>query len=91
MSRYKTRDPKPQTRDPIREPSAPPPLNHALTIEVQSIKCSRCGGGAFNNCNATRPNKTADKMTRKKQCMRCGQWYVFQSQPTIQERAKYWQ
>jgi hypothetical protein len=50
----------------------------------------RCGGVKFNNNSATRPSLAADKMTRRKQCMQCGQWHVMQSEPTEIERARYW-
>jgi hypothetical protein len=91
-TRYKTRDPEPMSRDPEPEnaPPTPPPVDHALRMDVEPVRCQRCGGTAFNNCHATRPSRAADKMTRRKQCMRCGQWWVQYSEPTDKERAKFW-
>jgi hypothetical protein len=88
--KYRTRDPQLITRDPEPQQAIPKPLPRALLIEAKPITCTRCGGGKFYRNNATRPNKTADMMTRRKQCLQCGQWYVVQSEPTQQERAKYW-
>jgi hypothetical protein len=100
MKKHKHRDPQVINRDPIPEMARevepihtqpiPPPLPHALKIDVPSVKCKRCNGTAFNNCNATRPSKAVDKMVRRKQCMRCGQWHVMHSEPTEIERARFW-
>jgi hypothetical protein len=96
MSRYSNRDPQPTTRDPIQElppPVAPPPpapLDKALLMRVELPKCKRCGGTKFHKCNATRPSMAATQMTRRKQCYQCGQWWVIQSDPTPDERARYW-
>jgi len=84
--KYKTRDPKPTTREPVLENEGKP----AVVIEVEQPKCKRCGGGHFYRNSATRPSLAADKMTRRKQCCACGQWHVMQSAPTTEERARYW-
>ena len=92
---YKHRDPKPNARDPQLE--AAPPLPNAdrpavlMTVPpVPTVHCLRCKGVRFCNNNATRPSLAADKMTRRKQCIQCGQWHVMQSEPTEIERARYW-
>ena len=94
-SEYRTRDPEPAHRDP--EPAAAPavePVRNddrpAVAIEVVPPTCKRCGGGKFHRNCATRPSMSADKMTRRKQCMACGQWHVMQSEPTKEERARFW-
>ena len=96
MARYKKRDPKPDTRDPEMDdgaadrPNADKPAVLLVTPAVPEVRCKRCGGTRFDKCNAVRPNMQADKMTRRRQCVSCGQWHVMQSEPTEQERARYW-
>jgi hypothetical protein len=75
---------------PAQPPAPPPPLPNALLMQVELPKCKRCGGTKFHKCNATRPNLSATQMTRRKQCYQCGQWWVMQSDPTPEERARYW-
>ena len=95
-SDYRTRDPEPSFRDPVLTPSPsdpPPPRNDdrpAVAIEVIPPTCKRCGGGKFHRNCATRPSLSADKMTRRKQCVACGQWHVMQSEATKEERARFW-
>lgn len=94
MPRYKTRDPRPVNRDPVPDelPNADRPALLVTVPPKPEVKCQRpgCGCTRFDKHNATRPNMTADKMTRRKQCVKCGQWYVMQSEPTEAERARYW-
>ena len=92
---YKTRDPQTMQRDPVIETAPPLPNEDRPAVLVQvptvpTVHCLRCGGVKFNNNSATRPSLAADKMTRRKQCMQCGQWHVMQSEPTEIERARYW-
>jgi hypothetical protein len=84
------REPAQETPPPPEQPQPPPPLPNALLMQVELPKCKRCGGTKFHKCNATRPNLSATQMTRRKQCYQCGQWWVMQSDPTPEERARYW-
>jgi len=92
---YKTRDPQPMQRDPQLEEAAPLPNADRPAVlmaapTIPAVHCLRCQGTRFARNSATRPSMAADKMTRRKQCIQCGQWHVMQSEPTEIERARYW-
>lgn len=92
MPRYKTRDPRPVNRDPAPDelPNAERPAMLVSEPPRPQVKCARCGGMKFCNTNNIRPSLACDKMTRRRQCCKCGQWHVMQSEPTEAERARYW-
>ena len=85
-----TREPEVTTRDPQPVERERYDDKPARLLPVVLPKCTRCGGTRFHRNCATRPSMASDKMTRRKQCYECGQWHVMQSDPTPDERRKYW-
>lgn len=69
-----TRDPAPQTRDPVIVPAkeAKTERQHPVIIRVDVPKCSGCGHTVFRNGGTTIPNVSTLEMLRYRKCGNCG-------------------
>ena len=94
-SEYRTRDPKPVSRDPVVEPGESnaeplPRLPSVIALRVPLVRCTRCGHSTMRKGGGTRPNYSTGDMARRWECAHCGQRFCVFSEPTEQELAEHW-
>lgn len=89
---YTTRDPNPQSRDPILKAatdSAVSAINHPPIIRVPVITCKGCGGSTWLSGGTTVPNATTHEMLRWRSCAKCRMTHYFARPMTEQEIDRY--
>jgi DNA-directed RNA polymerase subunit RPC12/RpoP len=85
-----TRDPIPETRDPVAIVQGEPThRQQPVIVRVEVPRCRECGHTVFRNGGTSLPNISTMEMLRYRKCGKCGASFYFAWPMTPEQVDKY--